>query len=342
LQVLINLLGNAVKFTNQGGIILRVFSEKKARMLFFEIEDTGIGIPSETTDKLFSPFVQVHNGHQAGTGTGLGLAISRELARLMGGEITVTSKVGKGSIFRFSLPLIAGQMEHAERATRLQRVIGLKSGQPSYRVLIVDDMEDNRDLLTETLSRKGFSTRTASSGKKALEVFKTWRPHLILMDMRMPSMNGLEAIQWIRARARGNAVKIMSVTSNTFESTRQEALEAGADDFLGKPFREEELFEKIRLLLGVEYEYDLEKRENALPDTAATPDFSPEELASLPLELVEQMRQAAVNADYDLLLKLIQRVESTNKNLSQDLRNLVEQYNYQKLLDILNPKRSDL
>ncbi|MEI8234037.1 MAG: PAS domain S-box protein [Verrucomicrobiota bacterium] len=343
-QVLINLLGNAVKFTNQGGVTLRVYCEKKARMLFFDVEDTGIGIPREAIDKLFRPFVQVHNEQQAGIGkgTGLGLAISREIARLMGGDINVTSNVGKGSIFRFSIPLMEGVMQHAERAARLQRVIGLKSGQPSYRVLIVDDTKDNRDLLTGMLSRTGFSTRTASSGKEALEVYKTWRPHLILMDMRMPSMDGLEAIQWIRATGRGNAVKIMSVTANTFEGMRREAQEAGADDFLGKPFREEELFEKIRLLLGVEYEYDQEKHENVLPDTAATPEFSPGELASLPLDLVEQMRQAAVNADYDLLLELIQRVESTNKNLSQGLRGLVEKFNYQKLLGILSPQRNDV
>jgi len=343
-QVLINLLGNAVKFTNQGGIVLRVYSEKKARMLFFEVEDTGIGIPSEAIEKLFRPFEQVHNEQQAGSGqgTGLGLAISREIARLMGGDITVASHVRKGSTFNFSIPYMECEMQHAERASRLQRVLGLKAGQASYRVLIVDDMEDNRDLLAEMLGRTGFPTRMASSGKEALGVYKTWRPHLILMDMRMPSMDGVEAIKWIQATARGNKVKIMSVTANTFESMRREAFDAGADDFLGKPFREEELFEKIRLLLGVEYDYDLEKREDALPDTAAKPDFSPEELASMPLDLMEQMRQAAVNADYDLLLELIQRVESTNENLSHTLRGLVEQYNYQKLLDILNSKKTDV
>ena len=338
LQVLINLLGNAVKFTNEGCIILRVYSEKKARMLFFDVKDTGIGIPREAINKIFHPFVQIHNEQQAGTGngTGLGLAISREIARLMGGDITVASRVGKGSVFSFSVPYIEGEMQHAERTPRLQRVLGLQAGQPGYRVLIVDDTEDNRDLLTEMLSRTGFSTRSASSGKEALRVYKTWRPHLILMDMRMPSMDGLEAIQWIRATARGNTVKIMSVTANTFESTRQEALEAGADDFLGKPFREEELFEKIRLLLGVEYDYDLEKRENALPDTVKLPDLSPEELALLPLDFAEQMRQAAVNADYDYLLELIQEVEPINHKFSQGLRCLAEQYDYQKLLDVLN------
>jgi len=340
MQVLINLLGNALKFTKQGGVTLRVYCEKKASMLFFEVEDTGIGIPEEAIDKLFVRFKQVYNDSQAGTG--LGLAISREIAHLMGGEITVTSKVGKGSVFRFSIPLVEGGMKDVEPITRLQQVIGLKAGQPSYRVLIVDDMEDNIDLLTEMLSRKGFSTRPASSGKEALGLFKTWHPHLILMDMRMPSMDGVETIQWIRATAQGNEVKIMSVTANAFESTRQEALEAGADDFLGKPFRQEELFEKIRLLLGVEYEYDQEKHENALPDTLKLTDFSPEELASLPLDFAEQMRQAAVNADYDCLLELIQKVDSINHKFSQGLRCLAEQYDYQKLLDVLNPKRSDL
>ena len=340
LQVLINLLGNAVKFTNQGGVALRVYCENKAqRRLFFEVEDTGIGIQKAAIDGLFRPFVQVHNEKQAGTGTGLGLAISREIVRLMDGDISVTSKVGKGSIFRFSIPWMEGEMPHAERTARLQRVIGLKSGQPSYRVLVVDDTKDNQTLLSEMLERARFSTRTASSGKKALEEFKTWRPHLILMDMRMPSMDGVETIQRIRATPSGNEVKIISVTANTFESMRREALEAGADDFLGKPFREEELFEKIRLLLGAEY--DLEKPENAPSDTAQIAKFSPEELKSLPLDLVKQIRQAAVDADYDLLLELIQKVEPSNKKLSQDLRGLVESYNYQQLLDILNPKRSD-
>ena len=156
----------------------------------------------------------------------------------------------------------------------------------------------------------------------------------------MPSMDGVEAIQWIRATARGNKVKIISVTANTFESMRREALEAGADDFLGKPFREEELFEKIRLLLGVEYDYDLEKRENALPDTAETADFPPEEISSLPSELVEQIRKAAIHADYDLLLGLIQSLEPTNQKLSQRLCGMIENYNYQKLLKIL-PQRCE-
>jgi len=342
LQVLINLLGNAVKFTHQGGIVLRVFCENVApRKLLFEVEDTGIGIPKEVIRRLFEPFVQVHNEQQAGAGTGLGLAISREIARLMGGDINVTSKMGKGSSFRFSIPLTAGEMPHAQRATRTQRVLGLKSGQPNCRVLVVDDTKDNQALLVEMLERAGFATRSASSGEEGLSLFKSWLPQLVLLDMRMPAIDGVEALQWMRSTGRGSKAKIISMSANPFGNLRREAMEAGADDFLWKPFKEEELFEKIRLLLGVEYDYDREKHEEEAVAAAKNPDFPPEDLALLPPDLVEQIRKAAVIADYDLLMELIQRVDSCNKNLSQGLAGMVERYDYQQLLDLLNPKRSE-
>ncbi|MEI8387072.1 MAG: response regulator, partial [Verrucomicrobiota bacterium] len=339
LQVLINLLGNAVKFTSKGEVVLRASLERSGlRKVLFEVEDTGIGIPKELLESLFQPFVQVHGEHQTGSGlgTGLGLAISREIAHLMGGDISVTSKVGKGSIFRFSIPLVEGETHRAERAPRLRRVVGLKPGQTARRILIVDDMEDNQELLTEMLSRAGFEVRAASNGKAALAISEGWWPHLVLMDMRMPSMGGVDAIRQIRTAGPDTSVKIISLTANTFENVRSEALEAGADDFLAKPFREEELFEKIRLLLGVEYEYDSRDVENFPATAGETPVFTPGELASLPADLVEQIRNAAVGADYDLLLELIRGVEPYSKNLSQVLSALVKSYSYERLLDLLN------
>jgi len=306
--------------------------------VLFEVEDTGIGIPKELVGTLFQPFVQVHGEHQPGSGlgTGLGLAISREIARLMGGDISVTSQVGKGSVFRFSIPLVEGERHGAERAPHLRRVAGLKPGQTARRLLIVDDMEDSQALLTEMLSRAGFETRAASNGKAALAISEEWHPHLVLMDMRMPSMGGVDAIRWIRSAAPDNGVKIISLTAHTFDNVRLEVLDAGADDFLAKPFREEELFEKIRLLLGVEYEYDRANVEKS-PATALENSLpAPEALASLPPDLVEQIQNAALTADYDLLLKLIQEVE--DKNLSQILSGLVERYNYDQLSALLNPK----
>jgi len=341
LQVLINLLGNAVKFTSKGGIVLRVsLDDCRPPRLVFEVEDTGIGIPADLLGSLFQPFVQVHSEHHPGTihGTGLGLAISREIAHLMGGDISVTSSPGKGSTFRFSIPLVEGKTHHAERSTRLHRVAGIKPGQPAFRILIVDDMEDNRALLTEMLSRAGFETRASDSGKDAPGICEEWHPHLILMDMRMPSMGGADAIRRIRAADKESGVKIISLTANTFASMRREALDAGADDFLAKPFREVELFEKIRLLIGVEYEYDPGAGDQVSAAAAALPAAAPEELASLPADLVRQIRDAAVAADYDRLLELLQSVAPHSKNLAQSLSAMVKCYNYQQLLDVLNTK----
>lgn len=336
LQVLINLLGNAVKFTSKGGVLLRASLEHGGpQKLIFEVEDTGIGIPGEMTGKLFQPFVQVHGDRHAGaaTGTGLGLAISREIALLMGGDISVSSRVGKGSVFRFSIPFVKGEMHRAERAPRLRRVIGLKAGQPGCRILIVDDIEDNRALLTEMLSRAGFSTRSAGSGEAALRICHEWCPHLLLMDMRMPSMSGVDAIRRIRSADPSNQVKIISLTANTFESVRTEALHAGADDFIAKPFREEEIFEKIRVLLGVEYEYDKTSVERGQATAVDVPTPSPEQMASFPADLVKPVREAAINADYDLLQELIRGVG--DQKLSLALSAMVKRYDYKQLLDLL-------
>ncbi|MEI7955896.1 MAG: PAS domain S-box protein, partial [Verrucomicrobiota bacterium] len=338
LQVLINLLGNAVKFTSKGGIALRTTLERnEPRKLHFEVEDTGIGIPEELVGTLFQPFVQVHGDRQPSpaAGTGLGLAISREIAILMGGYISVTSSVGKGSTFTFSIPLVEGEMLRTQRAPRLQRVIRLTSGQPAYRLLVVDDIQDNQALLTEMLSRAGFETRASDSGREALGMYQQWHPHLILMDMRMPAMGGSDAIRWIRTAGSDNHVKIISLTANAFENVHREALDAGADDFLAKPFREEELFEKIRLLLGAEYEYDSGDVESVALTAEKIPVATPEELASLPADLLEQIRAAAIAADYDILLQLIRGVEPYSKNLSQALDALVKRYSYEQLLEML-------
>lgn len=336
LQVLINLLGNAVKFTDKGSIVLRASLEKsETQRLVFEVEDTGIGIPKERLGELFQPFMQVHSGHRegSGTGTGLGLAISREIARLMGGDIDVISGAGKGSVFRFSLPFVKGEMRHTERVSKCQRVVGLKPGSPAYRILIVDDVVDNRALLSEMLGRAGFATRTASGGNEVPALCADWSPHLILMDMRMPSMGGVEAIQRIRSACGGDTVRIISVSANTFENMRRDAMAAGADDFLPKPFREDELFEKIRLLSGVEYEY--ERREEEAAPSVAAEIAAPEDSVPLPPDLVARLRQAAVNADYDLLLLLAGEVEAHSKSFSRRLKGLIRQYDYRQILDLL-------
>src|ERR1700674_1822905 len=257
-QVFINVLGNAVKFTEQGGIALRVLADRECGTvpcLRVEIEDTGPGISPDEQDKLFRHFEQTKSGQQAGTGTGLGLAISREFVRLMGGDITLNSQVGKGSVFVIHLPLKEGEAQAVQAKDKPRHVLRLQPGQATCRVLIADDIEDNRQLLAQLLAPVGFEIRLATNGAEAVREFEQWRPHLILMDFRMPVMDGHEAIRRIRAMAGGADLKIIAVTASAMDENRQELMEIGADDFISKPFREAELFQKIHDHLGVEYVY---------------------------------------------------------------------------------------
>src|SRR6185369_16432402 len=247
-----------VKFTEQGGIGLRVRADREGTTgpsLQVEIEDTGPGISPDDQEKLFRHFEQTKTGQQAGTGTGLGLAISQEFVRLMGGAITVTSQVGKGSIFVIQLPLKEGDAQAVQAKDKPRQVLNLRPGHAACRVLIADDIEDNRQLLAQLLTPVGFEIRLATNGAEAVQEFERWRPHLILMDFRMPVMDGHEAIRRIRAMTGGADTKIIAVTASAMDENRQELMDIGADDFISKPFREVELFQKIHAHVGVEYVY---------------------------------------------------------------------------------------
>ena len=335
-QVFINVLGNAVKFTEQGGIGLRVRADREGATgpcLRVEVEDTGPGISPDDQDKLFRHFEQTKTGQQAGTGTGLGLAISREFVRLMGGDITVSSQVGKGSVFVIHLPLKEGEAQAVQAKDNPRHVLRLQPGQATCRVLIADDIEDNRQLLAQLLAPVGFEIRLATNGAEAVQEFEQWRPHLILMDFRMPVMDGHEAIRRIRAMAGGEDPKIIAVTASAMDDNRQELMEIGADDFIGKPFREAELFQKIHAHVGVEYVYAEDPAAAAQEEAA---ELTPESLAGWPQDLIDPMREAVITADLDQLLARIQEVEARDPRIAQGLRRLAEGFQYQKLLDLFS------
>ena len=237
-QVLINLLGNAIKFTEQGSVTLRVGlgkrsegEEKRGRRgdsrdieilpmlhsqttynkqqitnnqqsttITFEIEDTGSGIALEELDTLFEAFIQTETGRKSQEGTGLGLPISQKFVQLMGGEITVSSILGQGTIFRFDVQVELAQATDIETPKPSRQVIGIEPNQPVYRILVVDDRWENRRVLIKLLTEVGFEVNQATNGQEALTLWENWQPHLIWMDMRMPVMNGYEATRQIRAR----------------------------------------------------------------------------------------------------------------------------------------------
>ncbi len=339
-QVLINLLWNATKFTDKGGIALRTrvqSVEPSASRLFVEVEDTGAGIDEVEMDQLFRHFEQTRTGRQAGTGTGLGLAISKEFVHMMGGEIAVTSQVGKGSIFKFDIPIREGDVQPVTKKADSRRALRLLDGQPLYRVLVADDKEDNRTLLFDLLSQVGFETRQVSNGQEAVEQFKSWKPHLIFMDMRMPVMDGFEAIRRIRADAGGKEVKIISATASVFEEDRRLVLASGADEFLPKPVRETDLFEMVRRLLHVEYVYEERNEEELLPlNTESVGIQLKETAAGLPGTLVRQLREAISRADIDQIQELLKGVEQYSAPLAQGLQVRADRFDYQGLLDILS------
>ncbi len=339
-QVFINLLGNAVKFTDRGRIGLRVRADRQGPTgpcLRVEVEDTGPGISADDQSKLFRHFQQTKTGQQAG-GTGLGLAISREFVRLMGGDITVVSQVGKGSTFAILLPLNESDVQAVPLIDKPRQVLRLKPGQENCRVLVVDDVEDNRELLVHMLEPVGFEVQLASDGEQAVKEFKVWRPHLILMDFLMPVMDGLEAIRTIRASTGGEEPKIIAVTASAMDDNRQELLGNGADDFMGKPFKEAELFQKIQTHLGVEFLY---VEDAPAEDRDEVVELIPESLSSVHQDLIDQMREAVIGADLDQLLAKIQELEAPAPEIARGLRSLAERFEYQKLLGLFDRNAAD-
>jgi PAS domain S-box-containing protein len=338
-QVLSNLLGNAVKFTETGGIALRVRAspgEAAGLRLVAEVEDTGQGISEEDIAGLFQRFEQTESGQKTRTGTGLGLAISRGFARLMGGDITVSSREGKGSIFHVEIGLSAGDIAGvAKKAADSRRVVGIASGQPKHRVLIVDDNKENRDLLTQALGPVGFELRQATDGAEAIREFKAWQPDLILMDLRMPVMDGREATRRIKSTPKGKETAIIVLTASSFEDGRKDMAAIGVDGYIRKPFREAELFENLARCLNIKYVY-AEEAAGSLPrQSAATATLSAEALSHLPKGLVQDLRAAASGANLKSLLTLISQVETHDAQAAEGLRELATRYDYEAILGVL-------
>ncbi|OIP29585.1 MAG: hypothetical protein AUK47_27185 [Deltaproteobacteria bacterium CG2_30_63_29] len=341
-QIVQNLLSNAVKFTASGGVALRVAvrqdvpASNATRQLVVEVEDSGAGIPPEEMTKLFKSFEQTTSGKMLRSGTGLGLAISRKLAELLGGTLEARSELGKGSTFRLEIPVKQGRRGSIITACLPAHVKALATGQPVFRVLVVDDNEDNRSFLMALLLGVGFDSRSVNDGAQAVLEAEAWAPHLILMDMQMPILSGAEAIGRIRRRQGGAAVKILAVTANAFDDDRQAAIKAGADDYLAKPFREEMLFAKMQALLGVRYQNAEDEGRTPAKVTGLPAAGERAAVARLPEELVDGLRWATLCADFDAIVELISRVEPHSTELAQEMGRLVNGYDYANLLVLLN------
>lgn len=336
-QVLINLLGNAIKFTQVGSVTLRVRAENTENpttspRLLFAVEDTGPGIAATELKSLFAPFVQTETGRNSQEGTGLGLPISQKFIQLMGGEITVKSQLGKGAVFKFDIQTSLVEADEIQTPEPSQSVIGLEPGQPNYRIMIVEDKQENRQLMIELLTPIGFEMREATNGQEAIDLWQSWSPHLIWMDIRMPVMDGLEATKQIKA-AGSQAPVVIALTGSAFEEDRIIALSIGCDDYVRKPFRAEEIFEKMALHLGVRYLY----KENSLL-SLQQPTLKLEELrqalAQMPIDWLEQLHQAAMKVNAKQVQYWIEQMPIANVPLADALSELVDKFCFEEIVTL--------
>jgi PAS domain S-box-containing protein len=275
-QILINLIGNAIKFTDLGHICVRVYVRglpeeaqsmvgsysELPRILCFDVEDTGAGISESEVSTLFQPFIQTDSGRRSQEGTGLGLSISYNYVKLMGGQMSVTSKVGVGSTFSFHIPVNSLDLLSIDAPIKSpNRVIGIEGNQ-IYRILIAEDTRLNRQLLTRILSPLGFDVREVSNGQDAIAIWQSWSPHLIWMDVRMPIMNGQEAasaireIESMRNIPESQKVRIIALTASLVNLREEELFLNGFDGFLAKPFTEDKIFARMAEHLNLKYIYN--------------------------------------------------------------------------------------
>lgn len=330
-QVLINLLGNAIKFTSVGQVILRVNSQE-GKTLIFEVEDTGTGIASDDLESIFEAFIQTEAGNLTNQGTGLGLPISRQFVHLMGGEITVSSILGKGSLFRFDVPLKVAENLETNPLQSYQKVIALAPDQPQYRILIIEDKWENRQLLRRILEPLGFEIQEAENGQQGINIWQTWQPHLIWMDMRMPVMDGYEATQRIKRTTMGQATVIIALTASAFEEKRSLVLSAGCDDFVSKPFQAAEIFEKMAKHLGIKYIFAQDST-NLISESIPISDLTTQSLNLMPSAWITQLYHAASEADESQILRLLQQIPSSEASLYQALTLLVENLQFEQIME---------
>ncbi|MBN3927680.1 response regulator, partial [Nostoc sp. NMS4] len=358
LQILLNLLSNAIKFTTKGSVTLRLealtttvgsinsldsistHNSQPIITLHLEVEDTGCGIAQSDIETVFKPFTQTELGRHA-QGTGLGLSISRQFARLMGGDITVRSILNQESIFICEILLSLVNSVDIIASETTCTVIGLEPGQPNYRILVAEDLRENRQLLVRLLESVGFEVYATENGREAIALWSEWHPHLILMDIQMPVMDGYETTRQIRGSKKGKDVVIIALTAHAFEEDYTTSTQVGCNDHITKPFLESVLFDKIAHYLGVRYRY----REEAVPrldhQALSQKSLTAQDLQVMSPEWIIQVHQATLDLNDTELYNLIAQIPNEEQVLANALKYLVDNFQLEAIATLSQTHEKD-
>ncbi len=351
-QVLINLLSNSIKFTDQGHIKLKVGVVQRSETegnnseeifpgttatLTFEISDTGKGISEQDLEKIFDTFVQGEAGKESQTGTGLGLTISQRFVQLMGGELQINSELNLGTTANFSIIINSVSNLAPVNLSAEQHIVGLAPDQPEYCILVVEDREDNRQLLLMILAPLGFRVLEATNGEEAIQQWEQHQPQLILMDLRMPVMNGFEAIQQIKSTPEGQATAIVALSASvgTLSEEQQSFLEANCADILAKPLVEDVLLNSIAECLGVKYIYNsCDISSKPTDSTLPISSLSPETLSFMGKDFCSQLHIAAISCNSEEVISLLEQIPESHQQIKETLLKLANDYRFDIIAEL--------
>jgi signal transduction histidine kinase/ActR/RegA family two-component response regulator len=333
-QILVNLVGNAVKFTEKGGVTVRLGARRNEQPhLLIEVEDSGPGISSEDQKRLFRPFVQLAEGAEQ-KGTGLGLTITKQYVEMLDGTISMESSPGQGSIFRVELPINEVNAEQVVEQELMSKggVVELAPGQPCYRILVVEDQLENQLLLMRLMTDIGMNVKLAQNGKECLQIYEEWHPDLIWMDRRMPVMDGEEAARRVRQLPGGDNVKIVAVTASAFKEEHKSMIAAGMDEIVSKPYRFHEIYDCMARHLDLKFISSDSGSEG--PKTAVV--LKPSMLEEIGDELLTALREALGLLDSERISAVIQRIAEQDQVLAEILQALADNFNYPAILRALD------
>ena len=295
----------------------------------FKIASADFSASAQELATLFDPLVRVRQDQKYIAGSSLNLPLSLKLAQLAQGNIIVDADDGlETDVFQLQIKVVSGVAARTHQPI-LRRVIGLESSQTEYRILVVDDSRLNRTIMSQLLESVGFKVKEAVNGKDAVDKWFSWQPHMIWMDLKMPVMNGYEATELIKSYSQTLYTPIVALSASTLEEERSLLNAVGCDDFVGKPFSENVIFDKIAQHLGIRYVY--ESVSSSTDNFCLTADT----LRIMPDEWLGQVERAATVLDGHLLTQLLQEIPLEHSNLKNALKQQIDNFEFDRILDLV-------